>query len=136
MRPAHSSWHARLELGFRDSGTRTVLAHRRHIGPLMVQRPFYPEGSICHVYLLHPPGGLVGGDSLTVDVDVAGGARALVTTPAAGKFYRSAQRTARQVQRCRVAANLDAPFACPDDCLFFESRSITDAGWQRFDEPD
>jgi hypothetical protein len=38
------------------------------------------------------------------------------------------------VQRCRVAANTDAPFACPEWCLFFEPRSITDAGWQRFED--
>lgn len=42
-----------------------------------------------------------------------------------------------QVQRCRVDANLEAPFACPPDCLFFEPRSITDAWWQRTDtDPD
>ena len=40
------------------------------------------------------------------------------------------------VQRCRVGANEDMPFACPENCLFFESRSITDAGWQRFERPD
>ena len=44
--------------------------------------------------------------------------------------------TGETVQRCRVAANEKTPFACPDDCLFFESRSITDAGWQRFEEPE
>ena len=37
------------------------------------------------------------------------------------------------VQRCRVAANDVAPFGCPEHCLFFEPRSITDAGWQRFE---
>lgn len=40
------------------------------------------------------------------------------------------------VQRCRVDAAEDMPFACPEGCLFFESRSITDAGWQRFEKPD
>src|SRR6187551_1093438 len=89
MRPAHSSWQARLELGFRATAGRTVLAHRRHIGPLMVQRPFYPEGGICHVYLLHPPGGIVGGDSLELQVDAGQGSHALITTPAATKFYRA-----------------------------------------------
>jgi len=38
------------------------------------------------------------------------------------------------VQRCRVEAAESAPFACPEGCLFFEPRSITDAGWSR--EPD
>lgn len=40
------------------------------------------------------------------------------------------------VQRCRLGANTDAPFACPEDCLFFEPRSLSNAGWERFDEPD
>jgi urease accessory protein len=89
MRSAHSSWKARLELGFRVSGSRTVLAHRRHFGPLVVQRPFYPEGGTCHVYLLHPPGGIVGGDLLELQVQSGAGSHALITTPAATKFYRA-----------------------------------------------
>ena len=39
-----------------------------------------------------------------------------------------------RIQRCRVDANEKAPFACPEHCLFFEPRSITDAGWRRFEE--
>ena len=89
MRPAHSSWQARLELGFRATAGRTVLAHRRHVGPLVVQRPFYPEGGICHVYLLHPPGGIVGGDTVELQVQSAADSHALITTPAATKFYRA-----------------------------------------------
>lgn len=84
-----SSWHARLELGFSRSGSRTVLARRRHVGPLIVQRPFYPEGGICHVYLVHPPGGIVGGDALELQVQVDPAAHALLTTPAATRFYRA-----------------------------------------------
>jgi urease accessory protein len=83
------SWQARLELGFRQAGGRTVLAHRRHLGPLVVQRPFYPEGPICHVYLVHPPGGIVGGDALSLQVEVEPQAHALLTTPAATRFYRA-----------------------------------------------
>ncbi|MCB0964042.1 MAG: hypothetical protein KDA98_12200 [Acidimicrobiales bacterium] len=41
-----------------------------------------------------------------------------------------------QVQRCRVEAAEKALFACPEFCLFFEPRSITDAGWRRFEDPD
>ncbi|HTQ36479.1 MAG TPA: urease accessory protein UreD, partial [Steroidobacteraceae bacterium] len=83
------SWQARLELGFRREGGRTILAHRRHMGPLVVQRPFHPEGPVCHVYLVHPPGGIVGGDSITLQVDVETHAHALLTTPAATRFYRA-----------------------------------------------
>jgi urease accessory protein len=86
-------WQARLELEFGLSGHRTVLAHRRHSGPLLVLRPLYPEGrheqaEACHVYVIHPPGGVVSGDELQLHVTVQTGAHALLTTPAAGKYYR------------------------------------------------
>lgn len=100
-----AGWQARLTLGFQHQHARTILGPCAHRGPLQVQRPFYPEGSdLCHVALLHPPGGVVGGDDLCIDVTLHPGARALVTTPAAGKFYRSAGPQARQIQRLRVAA--------------------------------
>lgn len=94
---APEGWRAGLELGFAATGSgKTLLARRRHHGPLAVQRPFHPEGGVCHVYLLHPPGGVVGGDRLSIRVGVDPGAAALLTTPAAGKFYRSAGPWARQ----------------------------------------
>ena len=62
---------------------RTLLARRAHFGPLVVQRPFYPERDVCQVVVVHPPGGIVGGDDLALAVDVAPGAHAQLTTPAA-----------------------------------------------------
>lgn len=84
-------WAASLALRFakRDGATRLIQA--RHQGPLRVQRPFYPEGSqeACHIYVLHPPGGLVSGDALTIKAHVEQGAHALLTTPAANKLYKA-----------------------------------------------
>jgi urease accessory protein len=98
-------WRASLELGFDAVGGASVLAHRRHEGPLAVQRPFFPEGAgVCHVYVLHPPGGIVGGDRLHIDARVAAGAHALLTTPAATKVYRTAGPSAAQVSDLVVAA--------------------------------
>lgn len=95
-------WFAQLILGFSDRGDKTVLKHRSQQGPLSVQRPLYPEKHICHVYLLHPPGGVVGGDSLDIQTTVTTGAHTLVTTPGATKFYRSDARVAKQAQYLRV----------------------------------
>jgi len=99
-------WQAELELAFVGNpaapAARTTLARRRHLGPLRVQRPFYPDGPVCNVYIVHPPGGVVGGDRLDLRVDASAGARVLLTTPAAGKFYRSAGAEARQRIEMRI----------------------------------
>jgi len=95
---AESGWCAKLRLGFRKSPGKTLLAERSRQGPLAVQKALYPEGDLCHVYLLHPPGGVAGGDSLNISVGVARDASALVTTPGATKFYRSVGPWAHQHQ--------------------------------------
>jgi len=92
-------WQARLALRFEAGASRTLLAAREHVGPLLVQRPFYPEGEPCHVYVIHPPGGVAGGDELTLEVEARPGAHALLTTPAAGKFYRRAPAGGARVQQ-------------------------------------
>lgn len=85
-----SSWHASLDLEFANNARGCRLIRNRHHGPLYVQRPFYPEGSaLAHVYLLHPPGGLVSGDRLQTSVRLHDGARVLCTTPGAARLYRA-----------------------------------------------
>jgi hypothetical protein len=41
------------------------------------------------------------------------------------------QTTARgdKLERCRVDANENLPFACPDGCVFYEPRTVSKAGW-------
>jgi urease accessory protein len=92
---ADRRWAATLDLAFdakQEQGAQvTRMTRTRFKGPLRVQRPFYPEGKTgcCHVYLLHPPGGLVSGDALNINVSVGSGAHTLVTTPAAAKLYKA-----------------------------------------------
>jgi urease accessory protein len=102
---AHRGWPARLELRLAAAGGRTVLVGRQHEGPLLVQRPFYPEGPICHLYLVHPPGGVAGGDHLSLRVDAGPATQALVTTPAATKIYRSFSSRVSQVEQQLVATD-------------------------------
>lgn len=83
------AWHARLHLDYTLENARTVARHE-HIGPLRILQSLYPEGdATCHNVLVHPPGGLVGGDTLDITATVAPGAHGLVTTPGATRFYRS-----------------------------------------------
>jgi len=118
-------WEAHLGLRFGLHDGRTVVRERTHHGPLQVQRAFYPEGpELCHLYLLHPPGGLVAGDALSVAVAVDPGARALVTTPAAGKVYRGDERPAASVrQRLTVGAGGSLEWF-PQETIVFEGGRV------------
>ena len=89
-------WHASLQLDYTLEGTRTVARHA-HNGPLRILQSLYPEGdAVCHNVLVHPPGGLVGGDTLDISATVGPGAHGLVTTPGATRFYRSTGERALQ----------------------------------------
>ena len=94
-------WPAHLSLHYSQASGRSVVHHAHH-GPLRVLKSLYPEGdAVCHNVLVHPPSGLVGGDTLDIQVQVDGGAHALITTPGATRFYRSEQGLAQQ--RVKVA---------------------------------
>lgn len=118
-----TGWQASLRLQFAPFGERTGLRRREQRGPLAVQRPFYPEGATCHLYLLHPPGGVVGGDRLHLDADVQPGARALVTTPGATKFYRSSGVPARLTQRLVIADDGQLEWL-PQEHIFFAGADV------------
>ncbi len=117
-------WEAELELGFVHNGSKTVLKKRRHKGPLTVQRPFYPEDGLCHVYLLHPPGGVVAGDKLTIDVSVADNASTLITTPGAAKFYRSSGGQAIQNINLSVAQQASLEWL-PQEAIVFQEKKLS-----------
>ncbi len=98
-----AGWRGELKLRYHRRGARTV-AFDAHSGPLRVLQPLYPEGEgVCHHVLVHPPGGVVGGDELHVQVEAEAGSHALLTTPGATRFYRSEGAQALQHTRLRVA---------------------------------
>lgn len=113
-----TGWQAELTLGFEHGPVGTVLKQVSHRGPLRVQRPFYPEKGLPHVYLLHPPGGVVGSDRLDVTVKMAPRSQALITTPGSTKFYRSAAITARLSQRLKVKAGASLEWFPQENIIF------------------
>jgi len=111
-------WQASLALRFCHTPEKTLLHAARHVGPLTVQRPFYPEEETCHLYLLHPPGGIVGGDELTIDVHLEAHSHALITMPGASKFYRSTGALARLDQHFTLDEHATLEWL-PQDTIFF-----------------
>lgn len=98
------SWHAHLQLNYTRESDRSV-ARFLHDGPLRILQSLYPEGdAVCHNVLVHPPGGLVGGDTLSIDVTAAAGSHGLITTPGATRFYRTEGEAAVQRTNITVAA--------------------------------
>ncbi|WP_096695476.1 urease accessory protein UreD [Polaromonas sp. AER18D-145] len=116
------AWNATLSLDYTLQAGKTV-AHFRHDGPLRILQSLYPEGdAVCHNVLVHPPGGLVGGDTLDIAVTAAAGSHGLITTPGATRFYRSAGETALQRTRLRLEAGARAEWLpmealCYSGCL-------------------
>jgi urease accessory protein len=95
--PLTGAWTAQLALGFEAADGRTVLTRRASDGPLVVQKPLYPEGpQVCQAIVVHPPGGIAGGDHLLLETRVEKGSAALLTSPGAAKWYRSGGSWARQ----------------------------------------
>jgi len=112
-KPVKSHWLAHLMLEFSDTPVGTQLTRTQRKGPLSVQKAFYPEGRDCaHIYLLHPPAGIVSGDELRISVNVKNNAHLLFTTPGAGRFYRARTNLeigdAKQSQITKLILEADA----------------------------
>jgi urease accessory protein len=121
---APANWQARLSLGFADDAGTTRMVERSHTGPLRVQKPLYPEGKeVCHAIVVHPPGGVVGGDELTIDAIVRANAAAFITTPGAAKWYKANGRISQQDVRLEVAANACLEWL-PQETIFFNAAHV------------
>ena len=121
---ADLGWHANLDLSFIHRDDRTLLAAKSHRGPLQVQKALYPDGpGICHVTVLHPPGGVAGGDALTVAARLGPGSRVCLTTCGAAKWYRCPQAGARQRLHFELAAGAALEWLPRENILFDGSKA-------------
>jgi urease accessory protein len=112
-------WPANLDLSFVSRECRTVLAAKSHRGPLQIQKALYPEGpEVCHVTVLHPPGGIVEGDALTIGARLASGSRVCLTTPGASKWYRCPHAAARQQLSFSLAGDAILEWLPRENILF------------------
>jgi len=117
-------WRAQLDLGFTAIEHTTRLTQRAHVGPLRVQRPLYPEGpSCCHVLVIHPPGGVAGGDELHLKAHVGPGAHAWLSTPGAAKWYKSMNRWASQDVQWRVSPGARLEWLPQESIVFDDAQA-------------
>lgn len=113
-------WYALLELGFVFDQNRTILKHRKHFGPVRVQKMLWPEKTgVCHAIIVHPPAGIAGGDHLSFNLMVATQSHALVTTPGAGKWYKTNGKKA--FQHINIQVESEAIFEwLPQETMLFD----------------
>nr|WP_314545967.1 urease accessory protein UreD [uncultured Massilia sp.] len=125
---ATPAWHARLHLGFARTEGVTRLLRREHRGPLRVQKALYPEGpDACHVIVVHPPGGVVGGDRLDIGIDAGIGCHVLATSPGAAKWYRANGRVhehaSKQTVRLQAASGAAIEWL-PQETIFYDDAVV------------
>jgi urease accessory protein len=122
---AASGWEAELALHYSRRGQQTLLERREHRGPLVVQKPLYPEGeAVCQTIVVHPPGGIAGGDRLVLKVSIGDCAHAQVTTPGAAKWYRSSGAAASQKLMFCVASDAVLEWL-PRESIFYDGALAT-----------
>lgn len=123
----HAPLLGTLKLQFESDNTTTRLVHREHFGPLLVQKPLYPEGpGCCHAVIVHPPGGVVGGDELRIQVNAGKNAQALLSTPGAAKWYRANGHVARQHIHIDVDAGAAVEWLPQETILFNQADVVLD----------
>lgn len=115
---------ARLSLGFEEDQGTTRLVKRDHFGPLLVQKPLYPEGrEVCQAVIIHPPGGVVGGDQLEIGVKVGAAGKAQIATPGAAKWYKANGHISRQNVTLDIGSRGSLEWF-PQETIFFDNVHI------------
>lgn len=122
--PTYKPVQAKLSLKFGEVDATTRLVERDHFGPLLVQKPLYPEGrKVCHVVIIHPPGGVVGGDQLEISTQVGTSANAQITTPGATKWYKANGHTSQQKIRINVDKGGSLEWV-PQETIFYNQANV------------
>lgn len=120
----YTPMQARLSLGFAEDDGATRLMERDHFGPLIVQKPLYPEGrEVCQVVIVHPPGGVVGGDELEISARVGASGKAQITTPGAAKWYKANGHVSRQNIRLEAGTGASLEWV-PQETIFFDDVNV------------
>ncbi len=115
-----NGWHGRLNLVYANRDGSTQIIHNQMQAPLKVQRPFYPEGKeVCHTIILHTAGGVVGGDRLSSHFHLQPNAKALITSAAAGKIYRSSGLESQQNIDIQLEAGANLEWL-PQETIVFD----------------
>ncbi|MGI4847989.1 MAG: urease accessory protein UreD [Janthinobacterium lividum] len=115
---------ARLALAFADDAGTTRLVGNEHFGPLRVQKALYPEApAVCHAIIVHPPGGVVGGDQLDISATMRANAHVFLTTPGATKWYRANGSISRQAMRFEVGAAAALEWL-PQETIFYNGAHV------------
>lgn len=115
---------AQLAMKFEEDLGTTRLVERENYGPLLIQKPFYPEGrEVCQVVIVHPPGGVVGGDQLELSAQVGNAAHAQITTPGAAKWYKANGHISRQKIRIDVGCQGSLEWV-PQETIFFNNADV------------
>ena len=124
---SHSGWSATLNVRVETDQAGTRLVERRHTGPLQIQKPLYPEGpKICHLTILHPPGGLAEGDDLDLRFELGESTHTVVATPAATKWYKTPTGSARQRVTFQLQENAKLEWLPQENIIFNQSHAQTE----------
>ncbi|MBQ0981310.1 MULTISPECIES: urease accessory protein UreD [Micromonospora] len=118
-----------LRLGFERRGDRTILHDLYRQSPLLVQRALYWDEEMPQlpcVMILTTSGGVLQGDRLHMDVDLAPGSQAHLVTQAATKIQEMDANYGSQIQRFTLAEDTYLEYLPEPVIPYRGSRFVTD----------
>jgi len=87
-----------LSLDYAKRDGRTVITHSYFTTPWKLLPPIYLDDTgAAYTLLVNPSGGLVGGDGLSIDMNLDRDAHVLVSAPSANRVYRSEGKRSEQI---------------------------------------